>query len=147
MDGPVVIIGAGLAGLQVAESLRHEKYEGPITLLGAEPHAPYNRPPLSKQWLREQRPTSTLHIRGLEAIARRHIDLRVRTTASAVDRDARIVHCADGGKFPYAGLALATGARMRTLPVPGVGLAGVHGLRTIDDAERIAAALARCAAR
>ena len=147
MSGPFVIIGAGLAGLQVAESLRHEKYEGPITLLGAEPHAPYNRPPLSKQWLHERRPTSTLYIRGLEAIGRRHIDLQLRTTVSAIDRVARIVHCADGRSFPYGGLALATGARMRALAVPGAGLAGVHGLRTIDDAERIAAALEGCAAR
>ena len=147
MSGPFVIVGAGLAGLQVAESLRHEKYEGPVTLLGAEPHAPYNRPPLSKQWLHERRATSTLYIRGLEAIGRRHIDLQLRATVSAIDRDARIVHGADGRSFPYAGLALATGARMRTLAVPGAGLAGVHGLRTIDDAERIAAALERCAAR
>lgn len=147
MDGPFVIIGAGLAGLQIAESLRHEKYEGSITLIGAESHAPYNRPPLSKQWLRERRATSTLYIRSLEAIGRRHIDLQLQTTASAIDRDARVVHCADGRSFPYGGLALATGARMRTLAVPGVELSGVHGLRTIDDAERIATALERCAAR
>lgn len=147
MDGPFVIIGAGLAGLQVAESLRHEKYEGPITLLGDEPHAPYNRPPLSKQWLRERRSMHTLHIRSPEAIARRHIDLHLRTTVSAIDRDVRVVHCTDGRRFPYAGLALATGARLRTLAAPGAQLNGVHGLRTIDDAERIAAALETCVPR
>ena len=147
MNGPYVIVGAGQAGLQIAESLRHEKYQGPITLLGAEAHAPYNRPPLSKQWLRERRSTTALFIRGPEAIARRHIDLQLHTTASAIDRAARLVHCADGRSFPYGGLALATGARLRTLALPGAGLHGVCGLRTIDDAERIAAALDRCAAR
>ena len=147
MNGPYVIVGAGQAGLQIAESLRHEKYLGPITLLGAEAHAPYNRPPLSKQWLRERRSTAALFIRGPEAIARRHIDLQLHTTASAIDRAARLVHCADGRSFPYGGLALATGARLRTLALPGAGLQGVCGLRTIDDAERIAAALDRCAAR
>ncbi len=147
MSGPFVIVGAGLAGLQIAESLRHEKYDGPITLLGAEAHAPYNRPPLSKQWLRERRPTSTLYIRSPEAIARRHIDLRLQATASAIDRAARVVHCADGSSFSYGGLALATGARLRTLSVPGAGLRGVYSLRTIDDAEGIATALERCAAQ
>ena len=147
MNGPYVIVGAGQAGLQIAESLRHEKYLGPITLLGAEAHAPYNRPPLSKQWLRERRSTAALFIRGPEAIARRHIDLQLHTTASAIDRAARLVHCADGRSFPFGGLALATGARLRTLALPGAGLHGVCGLRTIDDAERIAAALDRCAAR
>lgn len=147
MDGPFVIIGAGLAGLQVAESLRHEKYDGPITLLGDEPYAPYHRPPLSKQWLRERRAMHTLYIRSPEAIARRHIDLQLRATVSAIERESRVVHCADGRRFPYSGLALATGARLRTLAAPGANLDGVHGLRTLDDAERIAATLAACAPR
>ena len=60
MPGPYVIVGAGQAGLQIAESLRHEKYDGPIILLGAEAHAPYNRPPLSKQWLLERRAPAAL---------------------------------------------------------------------------------------
>jgi 3-phenylpropionate/trans-cinnamate dioxygenase ferredoxin reductase component len=147
VSGPFVIVGAGLAGLQIAESLRHEKYDGPITLLGAEAHAPYNRPPLSKQWLCERRPTSTLHIRSPEAIARRHIELRLQATASAIDCAARLVHCADGSSFSYGGLALATGARLRTLALPGAGLRGVYSLRTIDDAEAIATALEHCAAQ
>ena len=147
MNGPIVIVGAGQAGLQIAESLRHEKYEGPITLLGAEAHGPYNRPPLSKQWLRERRSISTLHIRSPEAIQRRHIELQTGCEVSAIDRDARLVRCADGRSFPYGGLALATGARLRTLAVPGAQLQGIYGLRTIDDAERIAAAFDSCVAQ
>lgn len=147
MPGPFLIVGAGQAGLQIAESLRHEKYDGPIILLGAESHPPYNRPPLSKQWLIERRAPATLSIRGLEAIQRRHIDLRLNTAVTAIDRVAGRVHCADGQKIGYGGLALATGARVRTLAVPGVGLGGVHLLRTIDDAEHIAASLDRCAAQ
>lgn len=147
MNGPYVIVGAGQAGLQIAESLRHEKYDGPITLLGAETYAPYNRPPLSKQWLRERRSITTLYIRSPDAIQRRHIDLHTGCTVSAIDRDARLVRCADGRNFPYGGLALATGARMRTLAVPGAELQGVHDLRTIDDAECIAAAFERCTAQ
>ncbi len=145
MPGPYVIVGAGQAGLQIAESLRHEKYEGPLILLGAEAHAPYNRPPLSKQWLLERRAPAALAIRGLEAIQRRHIDLRVNTTVSAIDRASQVVRCADGQQISYGGLALATGARLRTLAVPGVGLRGVHVLRTIDDAQHIAGSFDRCA--
>ncbi|HEV7432241.1 MAG TPA: FAD-dependent oxidoreductase [Steroidobacteraceae bacterium] len=147
MPGPFVIVGAGQAGLQIAESLRHEKYEGPIILLGAEAHAPYNRPPLSKQWLLERRAPAALAIRSIEAIQRRHIDLRVGTNVTGIDRAAQLVHCADGQRIPYGGLALATGARLRTLAVPGTSLGGVHTLRTIDDAQSIAASLDRCAAR
>lgn len=147
MSGPYVIVGAGQAGLQIAESLRHEKYDGPIVLLGAEAHAPYNRPPLSKHWLLERRAASTLAIRSPEAIQRRHIDLRLNTTVIAIDRQAQQVHCLDGQRIPYAGLALATGARVRTLAVPGIGLGGVHALRTIDDAQHILASLDRCVDR
>ena len=147
VQGPYVIVGAGQAGLQVAESLRHEKYDGPVILLGAEAHAPYNRPPLSKHWLLERRSPSSLAIRGAEALQRRHIDLRVGTTVTRIDPRARVVHCADGQSISYGGLALATGARLRRLAVPGAGLGGVHTLRTIDDAAAILASLDRCAAR
>jgi 3-phenylpropionate/trans-cinnamate dioxygenase ferredoxin reductase component len=144
VPGPYVIIGAGQAGLQIAESLRHEKYEGPLILLGAEAHAPYNRPPLSKHWLLDRRNPGVLSIRSAEALQRRLIELRTHTTVSAIDRAAQQVLCADGERISYGGLALATGARLRMLSVPGIGLAGVHALRTIDDAVTIGAALDRC---
>ncbi len=123
MSGPFVIIGAGQAGLQIAESLRHEKYDGPIILLGAEAHPPYNRPPLSKHWLLERRSPSTLSIRSNEAIERRHIELRQNTTVIAIDRRSQEVQCAGRtARSHTAGLAITTGARVRTLSVPGIAL-------------------------
>jgi 3-phenylpropionate/trans-cinnamate dioxygenase ferredoxin reductase subunit len=147
MTDPIVIVGAGQAGLQVAESLRQEKYEGPILLLGAEPHPPYNRPPLSKKWLQEPGEFNTLLIRGPEAIARKGIELRAGVTVVGIDRAARRLRLADGSELAYSGLALATGARLRRLPVLGGDLAGVLGLRTLEDSGAIAAGLDACHAR
>ena len=146
MPGPIVIVGAGQAGLEVAESLRHEKYDGPIALLGAEAHIPYNRPPLSKKWLLEQPSLASLYMRGAEVFERRKIELHRGVTVTAIDRAARQVHCADGRRFAYGGLALTTGAQLRTLALPGATLRGVYGLRTLDDAQHIAAALDACVA-
>jgi 3-phenylpropionate/trans-cinnamate dioxygenase ferredoxin reductase subunit len=144
MPEPIVIVGAGQAGLQVAESLRQEKHEGPILLLGAEPHPPYNRPPLSKKWLQEPGEFNALLIRGAEAIARKGIELRTGVTVVAIDRAARRLRLADGSTIAYSGLALATGARLRKLPVLGGDLPGVLGLRSLEDAAQIAAGLDRC---
>lgn len=130
--------------MQIAESLRHDKYDGPIALLGAEAHGPYNRPPLSKKWLLEGGNVASLAIRSPEVLERRKIELHTLTTVTAIDRAARVVRCADGRQYEYGGLALATGARLRVLPVPGAGLRGVLGLRTLDDAQRIGAALDEC---
>lgn len=141
---PFVIVGAGQAGLQIAESLRQEKYAGPITLLGAEGHAPYNRPPLSKKFLLDRPDPASLAIRGAEWIQRRQIDLQVRSPVTAIDRARREVLLADQRRLPYAGLALATGAQLRSLPLAGAQLRGVLGLRTLDDALAIGAALDRC---
>jgi 3-phenylpropionate/trans-cinnamate dioxygenase ferredoxin reductase subunit len=146
VPGPIVIIGAGQAGVQIAESLRHDKYDGPITLLGAEAHGPYNRPPLSKKWLQEGGNPAALAIRTPEVLERRRIELLTNVTVTRIDRAAQVVRCADGHEFPYGGLALATGARLRTLPVPGADLRGVLGLRTLEDAEHIAVALDECVA-
>jgi 3-phenylpropionate/trans-cinnamate dioxygenase ferredoxin reductase subunit len=143
---PIVIIGAGQAGLQVAESLRADKYDGAIILLGSEPHPPYNRPPLSKKWLLEPMEFASLAFRGPEALARRQLDLRLGRSAVAVDLAARSVALDDGSTVRYSGLAFATGARLRTLPVPGAGLANVLGLRSVDEARAIATALDACAA-
>ena len=144
VPGPIVIVGAGQAGLEVAESLRHEKYDGPIALLGAEAHIPYNRPPLSKKWLLERLKPASLYLRGAEVFERRKIELQRGVTVTAIDRAARQVHCADGRRFSYGGLALTTGAQLRTLPLPGATLRGVFGLRTLDDAQHIGTALDAC---
>ena len=144
MSGPFVIVGAGQAGVQIAESLRQEKYEGPVTLIGAEAHAPYNRPPLSKRFLLDRPELAALAIRGPEALQRRQIDLQLHTQVTAIDRQSREVVLVDGRRISYGGLALTTGARLKTLPLPGAQLAGVLGLRTIDDALNIGAALDHC---
>ncbi len=144
MSGPFVIVGAGQAGVQIAESLRQEKYAGPVTLIGAEAHAPYNRPPLSKRFLLDRPELAALAIRGPEALQRRQIDLQLHTQVTAIDRQSREVVLVDGRRISYGGLALTTGARLKTLPLPGAQLAGVFGLRTIDDALNIGAALDHC---
>jgi len=145
MPDTIIIVGAGQAGLQVAESLRQEHFTGTIALIGAEPYAPYNRPPLSKKWLSEPMSVESLSIRGAEAIARRQIDLMPSNTVLAIDRSARSVRLQDGRQLPYDGLALTTGACLKVLPIPGAELRGVYGLRGIDDAQSIAAALEACA--
>ena len=146
MSSTIVIIGAGQAGLQIAESLRQEGHEGRVLLLGEEPHAPYNRPPLSKKWLAEQAPVSGLAIRGPEALERRRIEMRTGVRVAAVDLTRQQLTLADGEVIGWDGLAFATGARLRQLPVPGAELSGVLGLRTIEDAMAIGAAIERCVA-
>ena len=147
MDGPFVIVGAGQAGLQVAESLRQEGFQGRVLLYGEESHQPYNRPPLSKKWLQERPDLASLAIRGPEFLQRKQIELRTQARVAAIDRAAREVLLADGNRIAWQGLALCTGARLRALPLPGAGLRNVFGLKTIDDALSIATALDECAAQ
>ena len=130
--------------MQVAESLRQEGYEGRLLLLGEEPHPPYNRPPLSKKWLADKAPVSGLAMRGPEALERRRIELRTGVQVRDVDCAAQTLRLANDEVIEWDGLALATGARLRPLPVPGADLAGVYGLRTIEDAMAIGGALDRC---
>jgi len=142
----VVIVGAGQAGVQTAEALRSGGYTGPITLLGDEPHGPYHRPPLSKAWLAGEMDAAQLVMRAPEMLARKGIDLRTGVRAAAIDRAARQLHLADGGKLPYGALVLATGATPRTLPLPGGDAPGVLALRGKDDASAIAERMAACLA-
>ncbi|HEY0834579.1 MAG TPA: FAD-dependent oxidoreductase [Azospirillum sp.] len=144
-DAGMVIIGAGQAGLQLAESLRAEGYGGPIALIGDEPHAPYHRPPLSKAMLCGEAEEDQLTIRGPEALARKGIGLVTGARVVSVDRNAGRVRLEDGRTLGYRGLAFATGSRPRPLPVPGAELEGVLALRSLDDARRIAAALEKAA--
>jgi 3-phenylpropionate/trans-cinnamate dioxygenase ferredoxin reductase subunit len=137
MSENMVIIGAGQAGLQVAESLRAEGFGGPIALLAGEGLPPYQRPPLSKAWLHGELPEDRLFLRGAEALAAKKIDLRLGAVAQSIDPAEKIVRLSDGSTLAYAGLALATGARARRPPLPGVDLAGVFVLRDIFDARKI----------
>ena len=147
MSESIVIVGAGQAGIQIAETLRHEQFAGPILMVGEEPHAPYNRPPLSKKWLLERPEISTLAIRGGDWLERHRIQFMPGTRVERIDRAARSARLADGRELGWRGLALCTGARLRPLPVPGTDLAGVYGLKTVDDAQHLAAALDDCVAR
>ncbi len=137
----MVVVGAGQGGLQLAEALRAEGWTGPIRLYGEEAHAPYHRPPLSKHLLSGETSRDHLVIRGPEFFVKKGIDLVTGTRVVAIDRAAREVVLSDGRREAYAGLGLATGARARRLPLPGADLDGILVLRSLDDAEAIAARL------
>jgi 3-phenylpropionate/trans-cinnamate dioxygenase ferredoxin reductase component len=139
----VVVVGAGQAGYQTAESLRQEGYDGPITILGDEPHAPYQRPPLSKAYLLGETDKERLKFRPENFYAERNIDLRVNTSVNSIERDTKQVTLLGGDILDYDHLVLATGARVRELPVPGADLEGVFYLKTLDDIDRIEAHLAK----
>lgn len=135
-----VIVGAGLAGAKAAEALRTEGFEGRLVLIGDEPERPYERPPLSKDYLRgETAEAPYVHPAGF--YDDHEIELLASTRAVAVDAAARQVSLADGGRIPYRRLLLAPGAEPRRLDVPGADLEGVLYLRTLDDSRRLGAQL------
>jgi 3-phenylpropionate/trans-cinnamate dioxygenase ferredoxin reductase component len=137
----VVIIGAGHAGGTAAALLRQYGYEAPITLVGDEPIAPYQRPPLSKAWLKGEADADSLALKPTEFYAETGIELILDTRALGIDRMRRVVGLADGRELPYDTLIIATGATARALPIPGANLAGVLSLRSAADAEALKAAL------
>jgi len=140
----IVIVGAGQAGVQTAEALRAGGFEGPITLLGDEPHGPYHRPPLSKAWLAGEMDAAQLVMRAPEMLARKNIELRTGVAVQRIDRAAKCVALADGSTLPYSGLVLATGATPRALPLPGANAPGVLPLRSRADASAIAERMGTC---
>ncbi|MFJ1960785.1 NAD(P)/FAD-dependent oxidoreductase [Streptomyces massasporeus] len=126
----VVVVGASAAGLAAAETLRRTGFDGTLTLVGDEPHAPYDRPPLSKQILSGAWTTGQLPLRPQADLDALGLDLRLGTAATGLDLTDRTVRLADGSHLRYDGLIVATGVRPRRLP----GDRGAHVLRTLDDA-------------
>ncbi|WP_420569607.1 NAD(P)/FAD-dependent oxidoreductase [Thalassovita sp.] len=138
----VVVIGAGQAGYQTAESLRKEGFDGAITIIGEEPYAPYQRPPLSKAYLLGETDKDRLRFRTDEYYADQNIDLRVNVAVTGLDVAARQVTLSDGTSLAYDDLVIATGARVREIPVPGADLEGIFYLKTLADVDGIEARLA-----
>lgn len=137
----VLIIGAGHAGGSVAAFLRQYGHEGPIVLAGEEGAPPYQRPPLSKAWLKGEADLEALLLRPLSFYAEQNIDFRPSTVAVSVDPAARTVAFHDGSSETYDILVLATGSTARKLPVPGGDHPDLLELRTMKDAERLKAVL------
>jgi NADPH-dependent 2,4-dienoyl-CoA reductase/sulfur reductase-like enzyme len=136
----VAVVGASLAGLSAARCLRKQGFDGRLILIGDEPHRPYDRPPLSKEFLAGTMDESALSLEadGEDLGAEWLLGMR----ATGFDRDERLVRLADGSAVRADGFVIATGAAARTLP-GGEGLAGVHTLRTLDDARALRDDLAR----
>lgn len=135
--GRTVIVGGGLAGATAAATLREEGYEGGIVLLGEERETPYERPGLSKDYLRGESDAEALRVHPDGFEAEHDIDLRLGVTVSALDLPAACVELADGERIGYDRLLIATGAEPRRLPLDGAELEGVLSLRDIADADAL----------
>jgi 3-phenylpropionate/trans-cinnamate dioxygenase ferredoxin reductase subunit len=134
----IVVLGAGLAGGKAVEALRSKGFDGSITLVGDEEHRPYERPPLSKDYLAGKAERDSVFVHDEKWYAEHAVELRLGVRATVIDRAGHQVSLADGTRVPYDKLLLATGASPRTLP----GTPGVHYLRRLEDADRLREILA-----
>ena len=132
-----VIVGGGMAGAKAAETLREEGFDGRIVLIGAESLRPYERPPLSKDYLRGETEQEKVHVHSEAYYGEHDIDLRLGREVSRLDTGSREATLDDGETLRYDRLLLATGAEPRRLPIPGADLDGVLYLRTVPDSDRI----------
>lgn len=140
MTGPIVIVGAGQAGGWVAKTLRDKGYGGALTLIGDEPHRPYERPPLSKAVLAGEAPDDSVHLFAHDVFDGLDIDFRPNQPVRSIDRTRKQV-LLDDGAIPYDRLVLATGGRPRTLPMPEAVAGRIHTLRDLSDANALRATL------
>jgi NADPH-dependent 2,4-dienoyl-CoA reductase/sulfur reductase-like enzyme len=140
MTDRIVIVGGGLAAARVAKAFRQAGGEGSVTILSADTDPPYNRPPLSKGFLRGEIEADAVFVEPEGAYAELHVDLRLATEVTLVQPGERTVSLADGSSLPYDRLVLASGSRPRGLGVPGEELGGVHRYRTLTDARSVRAA-------
>ncbi|MFB9927793.1 NAD(P)/FAD-dependent oxidoreductase [Amycolatopsis halotolerans] len=133
MTSSFVIIGAGLAGAKAAEALRDKGFDGKITIVGDERHLPYERPPLSKDYLAGNTDAESFQVHDAAWYAEKNVELRQGVKATAIARDEKQVRLDDGTSLGYDKLLLATGASPRVLP----DTAGIHYLRRIEDSDRL----------
>ena len=136
-----VIVGASLAGAKAAQTLREEGFEGRVVLLGDEPVRPYERPPLSKEYLQGKAGVDKVFVHDEGYYEEHDIDLRVSTHVDALDAQNREVVLASGEHLGFDAVLLATGAEPRHLTVPGSDLEGIHSLRTLADSDRLRSAI------
>ena len=135
----IVIVGASLAGATVAVTLREDGFDGEIRLIGAEAQLPYNRPPLSKGYLRQQERFEDQLVKPAAYYAEQRIELTLGMRATAIDAKQKVVALEGGERVVYDRLVVATGGRNRALSVPGANLEGIFQLRTVEDCDRIRA--------
>jgi 3-phenylpropionate/trans-cinnamate dioxygenase ferredoxin reductase subunit len=138
-----VIIGAGMAGAKAAATLREEGFDGRVVLLGAEAERPYERPPLSKEYLRGEAEREKIYVHAAGFYAEHDIDLRTSAAAQSIDIAAREVVLAGGERLRYDRVLLATGAEPHRLRIPGADLDEVYELRTVADCDRLHERLSR----
>ena len=136
-----VIVGASLAGAKAAETLRTEGFDGRVVLIGEETERPYERPMLSKDYLRGDKPATKLYVHDEGFYADNDIELLTGTRVASLDLGAHEVTLQDGGRMPYSRLLLTTGATPRRLPLPGTDLPGVRYLRQMADSDALRAAI------
>jgi 3-phenylpropionate/trans-cinnamate dioxygenase ferredoxin reductase component len=130
-----IILGASLAGAKAAEELRERGFDGKVVLVGSEQERPYERPPLTKDYLRGETERDKAYVHPEGFYAERNIELLSGLTATAIDPDASTVTLEDGSELQYDRLLLTTGAEPREIPVPGADLEGVYYLRTLGDSD------------
>jgi 3-phenylpropionate/trans-cinnamate dioxygenase ferredoxin reductase subunit len=133
----VIIVGAGLAGHSAAEALRRERFNGRIVLFGEESQRPYDRPPLSKEFLKGEWKEERLYYRPASAYCEQRIELRLNTRVEGLDTEKQLIFVADAEPVRYDHLLLALGGYPRRLTIPGGDLAGIHYLRTLEDSIEI----------
>src|SRR5215207_10717401 len=132
-----IIVGGGLAGADAAQTLREEGFDGSITLLGQEPNAPYERPPLSKDYLQGKADRDSIFVHPEQWYAENAVELSLGGAVTSLDPALRTVTTAAGTQLHYDKLLLATGSEPRRLDMPGADLDGVYYLRNVEDSERI----------
>lgn len=137
----IIVVGGGLAAAKLASAYRETGGEKDLTIVSAEPDPPYNRPPLTKGLLRGEQERESTYVKQQDEWDDAVVELRLETTVEAIHPDGHEIELSGGERLAYGTLVVATGARPRTLPVPGADLVGVHTYRTLSDAEAVSNAV------